>query len=66
MLRQMAREAHELPDEIQQAPDHRALGIQPRFQHTAVIDAATVPPLHRLGEPINLQATQAQRLADIA
>ena len=65
MLRQVTRKAHDLVNEVQQAFDDRAVRVQSRLEHTAVIDELTVPPLHRTGHAADLQVTQTQRLADV-
>ena len=66
VLRQVAREAHQLARQRDEADEHRVVGLEPRLADTLGPDLAAVPPGEHAGEPIDLREVEAQRPADIA
>ncbi len=66
VLRQVAREAHQLVGERDQPDDHRVVRLEARLADPLGHDLAAVPPREHAGEPVDLREIEAQRLADVA
>src|SRR5688500_11605872 len=61
----MPRKAAQLVGDCQPLADRKAVGIEPRFDHSLAVTLAAIPPLVVLGDLIDALRIESERLADI-
>ena len=66
VLRQVAREAHQLVGHRDEPNDRRIGGLEAGLANALVPHLAAVPPREHAGEPIDLREIEPERLADVA
>src|SRR5687768_17542239 len=62
----MPRKAAQLVGDGQPLADRKAVGVEPRFDHSLAVTLAAIPPLVVFGDLIDALRIESERLADIA